>query len=149
MTNNSLYNEKYIHENYQVLITRFYYTDRNNMHMKMHTHDCVEIMYVVKGSCEVIIDEKSRPMKNGDMVLLDANVSHRLYVSAQEHCRILNIEFLFEKKEGASGCGPFLKNLYVDSSHFRSFIQAENPYIFLKDTDEIYNAARISAQCKA
>ncbi|WP_194843346.1 AraC family transcriptional regulator [Paenibacillus sp. B01] len=82
-------------------VTAYYFKKWQGYAMDYHRHDATEIMYVMEGGC-LVETEPGTPMepgsaasrlKRGDLVLLDANVPHRLLV--REECRMLNVEFRF------------------------------------------------------
>ncbi|MDO3413042.1 AraC family transcriptional regulator [Saccharibacillus sp. CPCC 101409] len=78
----------------------YYYKQWSSYRMDYHSHDSTEIMYLMTGSC--IVDVKAEEareerfaLKKGELILLDANVPHRLIVEEGVSCRMLNVEFAF------------------------------------------------------
>ena len=97
---------------------------------EFHCHDQVEIMYVIKGKCTVDTKDTSFSLTKGDLILLDAGISHRLIVEKDAPCRMLNIEFKFDKKNNPC---LSIRDLYQSVDSFSRFIQTAQPYIILKD----------------
>ena len=131
----SLYDNKWITGEYQPKVVAYYFREWGNYHMKFHCHDQVEIMYVIKGKCTVDTKDTSFSLTKGDLILLDAGISHRLIVEKDAPCRMLNIEFKFAKKNNP---WPSMRDLYQSVDSFSRFIQTAQPYIVLKDPEEIY-----------
>lgn len=131
----SLYDNKWITGEYQPKVVAYYFREWENYHMEFHCHDQVEIMYVIKGKCTVDTKDNSFSLTKGDLILLDAGIVHRLIVEKDAPCRMLNIEFKFDKKNNPC---PSMRDLYQSVDSFREFIQAGRSYIILKDPEEIY-----------
>lgn len=132
---NSLYNPEWLKGSYHIAIVAYYFHQWDGFYMGFHSHNQCEIMYVVKGSCTVSTEDRSQKMKKGDFVLLDANVEHRLTVESDEPCRMLNIEFIFKDGSNASQSIQYLAS---NSESVASLLKINQPYIFLKDPDDIY-----------
>lgn len=139
MIDNSLFNYEYLINNYYPKVVAYYFRDWNNFDMTAHRHDQVEIMYVLTGQCSVRINDRDFLMSKGDFVLIDANVSHSLKVKFDEHCRMLNIEFIFEKEINSSYC---IKELLSKTDTLKFFLSRKLPYTFLKDNEELYQLLR-------
>lgn len=131
----SLYDNKWITGEYQPKVVAYYFREWENYHMEFHCHDQVEIMYVIKGKCTVDTKDNSFSLTKGDLILLDAGIAHRLIVEKDAPCRMLNIEFKFDKKNNPC---LSIRDLYQSVDSFQQFIQATRPYIVLKDPEEIY-----------
>lgn len=95
----SLYDNKWITGEYQPRVVAYYFREWENYHMEFHCHDQVEIMYVITGKCTVDTRDNSFSLTKGDLILLDAGIVHRLIVEKDAPCRMLNIEFKFDKKK--------------------------------------------------
>ena len=131
----SLYHRKWITGQYQPRVAAYYYREWENYHMKFHRHDQVEIMYAIKGKCTVETPDHSFSLSKGDLILLNADEAHRLVVKEGSPCRMLNIEFQFAEKNNPC---PSLQDLYQTVPGFRKLLSSAQPYILLKDPDEIY-----------
>ncbi|QEK11785.1 AraC family transcriptional regulator [Crassaminicella thermophila] len=133
MNKNSLFNPYWREGQYQLKIQAYYYQEfKNYITPNNHRHCRAEIMYIVKGDCEVLIGSTSVPMKKGDFILIDTDIFHRLKVN-EEGCRILNIEFFFHKKF----CPFFtIDQLIMYMPNLKKFFSIQAPYILLKDPEE-------------
>lgn len=54
-----------------------------------HYHNFYEIYYMVSGSCNYFIDDKTYEVSAGDIVLIPSGVIHRTNYSSGEHTRLL------------------------------------------------------------
>lgn len=138
MTKYSLYNPLWQQKGYYPKIVAYYYREWNDYHMLPHTHDQIEIMYVIQGKCRIDTTKESLHLAKGDFILLDADTSHSLIVDA-EGCRMLNVEFIFEKKEETL---VSFAQLITQTSSLKSLLKCREPYILLKDMEEIYRLLR-------
>src|SRR5690625_7358754 len=69
-------------------VIAYYYKEWQDFQMPFHTHEAIEIMYVISGSCHVEVEQEMIPMKQGDMILIDANVrSEERRVGKECRCR--------------------------------------------------------------
>lgn len=94
----SLFDQKYQSGEFFLAVKSYYYKTWKMFVMQQeHAHTKAEIMYVIKGSCTVTADHHIFKMKKGDFIFLDIHVPHRLIVDRGEVCRMLNLEFRFEK----------------------------------------------------
>ncbi|MCX7842069.1 MAG: AraC family transcriptional regulator [Clostridia bacterium] len=103
--------------------------------MDFHKHNQVEIMYVIKGKCAVETEGCNITMKNGDFILIDANVPHRLVVGKDKPCRMLNIEFIFVE---AKSIIPCFAQTVESCKAINKLVGRKMPYIVLKDSNEVY-----------
>lgn len=139
MESNSLYHPRLRSGDYQPKVNYYYFKQWDDFHMPFHEHNSVEIMYVITGLCQIDVAKSSFELKKGDFILIDANVSHRLIVRSNQPCRMLNIEFVFE---GSTGFAPSMKQLVGGSHSLITWLSSQEPYVILKDTDEIYHTLK-------
>jgi AraC-like DNA-binding protein len=104
-----------------------------------HTHDSVEIMYVISGSCLINVEGIENKFKKGDFILIDAEVPHKLVVDKDNPCRMLNIEFAFKETQNIL---PSIKDLINNSNAISSMFEIKCNYFILKDNDEVYQALK-------
>lgn len=130
---NSLYQKKLRTGKLSPRVTAYYFKQWVKFLMEFHAHDRAEIMYVLTGKCMVETEEASIPLKKGEFILLDANVSHRLLV--HDACRMLNVEFEFID---GTGDGFPISELISQNLDLSSFLEGELPYYLLKDDGEVY-----------
>lgn len=133
--NNSLYNKELLNERFYPIAKAYYFKEWDGFSMQFHTHNAVEIMYVITGGCLVETKAASVTMKKGEFILLDANICHRLQVEKGSPCRMLNIEFAFSPYD--SYLPPF-GEIIRNSETLRQLLRSGKPYIVLRDSDEIY-----------
>lgn len=126
----------------QPLFSAYYYKQWNNYEMSFHQHASVEIMYVINGVChiELLAADASEPtllqMKKGEFILLDGKVPHRLLVTEEGGCRMLNVEFTFQ--EGSKQVLPTISELAEQSEELAYLLRHIGAYVVLRDVDEVY-----------
>ncbi|WEK55524.1 MAG: AraC family transcriptional regulator [Candidatus Cohnella colombiensis] len=138
----SLFDQRLLEGRYLPRVFAYYYKQWNDFHMAYHQHDSTEIMYVIQGECVVEMNEgkgkeHSFKLKKGELILLDANVPHRLIV--EETCRMLNVEFSFEQYDG---CFPSLKELANEEDALKALLASSVSNLILRDPDEVYHALK-------
>ncbi len=55
-----------------------------------HHHEQEQIMLVVDGGCDFMLDGKLYPMKKGDVIVVPSNMEHGAY-SSDKGCRIIEV----------------------------------------------------------
>ena len=129
MKNNSIYNDKLLIGEYYPKVIAYYLREWKNYNMSFHSHDQVEIMYVVKGQCIVETPVESFSLSKGDCIFLDACTPHGLTVSEDHPCRMINIEFGFEGIEESSFS---IKNLVKVISSISNMHEKNYPIFYLR-----------------
>jgi AraC family transcriptional regulator, melibiose operon regulatory protein len=132
---NSLYDIHLRTNEYKANVVAFYYKQWNDFNMPYHKHNSVEIMYVISGKCKVNTVNDHYSMRKGDFIFIDANVLHNLFVDKDSPCRMLNIEFIFEKKAAKF---PSIKDLEQGNPALASLLARARPYILLRDSNDVY-----------
>ena len=135
ISNNSLYNKELQSGRFYPDFKAYYFKEWDGFNMSFHAHNAVEIMYVITGSCLVDAEDTSVSMKKGELILLDANVRHRLQVEKGAPCRMLNIEFAFCPLDSYL---PSFSELVCGSRSLKQLLASALPYFVLRDSDEIY-----------
>lgn len=133
----SIYNNKLKCEPYYPVVKFYYYKEWKQFEMKSHSHEAIEFMHVLSGSCKVETNTGSYPLKKGQIIFLDANTNHRLIVS--EKCRMFNIEISFQRGKTAF---PPLCELYKENEALRKMMRNEKPHMLLHDSDDTYQCLR-------
>lgn len=131
----SLYNEAWLKGTYYLKVVRYYYRHWQQYDMALHSHNQIEIMYVIRGQCQIKAEEHMYTLKKGDYILLDANVPHMLLVYKEETCRMLNIECVFEKTVGKCIAYGEIASAVPSVS---SMLKMGKSHLKLKDTGEVY-----------
>jgi len=127
---------------YSPKVYAYYFKQWEGFRMNFHRHDSTEIMYVIQGSCVVEWNEESGArssvtLDRGELILLDADVPHRLVVDGS--CRMLNVEFGFVPH---SGVLPSVKEFAEAEPSLQAMLSAPAPYLTLHDPDEAYFALK-------
>ncbi|MDM5330566.1 AraC family transcriptional regulator [Neobacillus sp. CF12] len=138
---NSLYHSKLLHDQYYPKVISYYFKQWKGFEMPYHSHNEIEIMYVIEGKCVVETATETVPMKKGDLILLDSNIAHRLVVDNENPCRMLNLEFFFTNKEN-EGFSPSFKEIVRTNGMLSQFLSKAYPYIVLKDSSDIYHVLK-------
>ena len=81
-------------------VTAFYALSLPEFHMPFHSHSSFEIMYITAGNCTIFCGEETFQVGAGRFVFIGAQVPHRLEISPEQPCSILNLEFHFSCKSG-------------------------------------------------
>jgi len=131
----SMYNDLWLKGNYFIQVEAYYFKAWINYDMDFHSHNGIEIMYVINGSCVVEAGEGIIKMKAGELILIDSNISHKLTVSKNNSCRMLNIEFTFNDKEILL---PSLRQLADSVEAVKLLFMSRENYILLKDSGDVY-----------
>jgi AraC-like DNA-binding protein len=139
MDSYSLYQNKLTTDEVHPKVVAYYYKQWKDFWMPYHTHNSVEIMYVIEGNCIVDTADGLFSMKKSDFIVIDANASHRLIVDKESPCRMLNIEFIFTEKESFF---PSIKELASENQALATLLQTKEPYIILKDTNDVYHTLK-------
>ncbi|MBP3950944.1 AraC family transcriptional regulator [Bacillus suaedae] len=134
-----LYQRELLQKEYHPTVSAYYFKTWETFQMDYHTHDDLEIMYVIEGKCTVLIRDKLISMKKGDFVLLDANLEHQLVVEQHAPCRMLNIELSFVEKQGMF---PSIKELASKSKRLSELSTFSQSYLVLKDSNEIFHTLK-------
>lgn len=136
--NNSLYNPLWMTQNYMVSVQAYFYQDfKDYITPENHSHNRIEIMVAVSGECQILFSDHQVKMKSGDLILIDADVPHRLKVTAPKHCRILNIEFIMKP---CPDVFYSIRSLVSAVPDVHNLLTSHSPYFILKDPDEVLSA---------
>ena len=134
----SLYHRDALARDATASIQAYYVKDWQGYDMAPHSHNQMEIMYVISGRCTIPLQGSELSLKKGEFVLLDAAVPHGLKVLADGPCRIMNIEFT------AGGKATVLPLRAVAEKHppLKRLLADARPAIVLNDTEDVYGALR-------
>lgn len=123
----------------------YYFKQWADYSMSFHTHDSIEIMYVISGECGIELEEsttaavRAMTLKKGEFIILDANVPHRLIVDERGPCRMLNVEFDFRERITAF---PSMRQLALEDDFVAKLITEPSSYLFLRDPSELYQVLK-------
>lgn len=140
----SLFQQTLIEGDYSPHFYAYYYKQWNNYYMTYHQHNSTEIMYLISGGC--VVDVRSRAgveesfrLKRGELIILDANISHRLIVEEGTSCRMLNVEFGFVEY---SGVAPSVAKLAREEAILAELLQVPFSSLIMPDPEEIYHVLK-------
>lgn len=123
----------------------YYFKQWADYTMIPHTHDSIEIMYVISGACGIGLEATAAAaacemtLKKGDFIILDANVPHRLTVDERGPCRMLNVEFDFRERRAAF---PSMRQLALEDEFVAGLITEPSSYLLLRDPSEVYQVLK-------
>ena len=111
-------------------VSAFYALRLSEFYMDFHSHRGLEIMYVTKGTCTVFLKDRSVQLTQREFIFLDSQVSHRLLVTPDQPCSLLNLEFFCQEKEN----GQDLRELAAHCPDFVELCRSNQPYHMGMDT---------------
>ncbi|SFT27880.1 AraC family transcriptional regulator [Paenibacillus sp. BC26] len=140
MRSYSLY-DPYLREggDFRPNIVAYYYKQWLDYDMDFHAHDAIEFMYVISGTCTVETMSDVFQMRKGDLILLDARVSHKLIVPKESPCRMLNVEFIFTDCDGIY---PSMKQLAQGHEALVQLLDRKVSTIVLRDPNEVHHTLK-------
>ena len=71
-------------------ITVSFLTMDPNSYFSTHRHESEQVMVVVSGECDEIVEGKLYHLKEGDVIILPSNVEHGAYI-CDERCEVIDI----------------------------------------------------------
>ncbi|MBT2287585.1 helix-turn-helix transcriptional regulator [Paenibacillus albidus] len=136
----SLFQKALIDGDYSPRFFAYYYKQWTGYRMSYHQHDSTEIMYLISGGCVVDVmsgegREDSFRLKRGELIILDANIPHRLIVEEGTSCRMLNVEFGFSEYGGVA---PSVGRLARQEEVVAELLQNPFTSLVLPDPEDIY-----------
>lgn len=126
-----------------------FHSTENNPNLNVHTHECCEILFCIKGGRNFLIDDKIYKVNDGDVFIINQFEAHK--ITFEENCPIerftlqLHPEFIFSastdlsdlskcfyiRNENTSNC---LSLSDSDREHLHSlFLSLKNGYDFGDD----------------
>ncbi len=129
----SLYDIDNYSEPHKIKIAAYYFRNWENYKMQPHSHGRIEIMYVAGGKCSIEVIQNEFLLTAGDMILIDAGISHRIKMD-DERCRMMNLEFMFEKTVAKPDMGELLGDGFLASDFFRD----KKEFAVFSDGADIY-----------
>ncbi|WP_379160701.1 AraC family transcriptional regulator [Paenibacillus sp. sgz5001063] len=141
--NGSLFQQALLEGDYGPHFFAYYYKQWNSYTMAYHQHNWTEIMYLISGSCVVDVqqgvNEERIRLKRGELIILDANVPHRLIVEEGTSCRMLNVEFGFTPSKGAS---LSISRLAKEEPDLAELLRVPFCSLVLPDPEEIFRVLK-------
>ncbi|WP_232381073.1 AraC family transcriptional regulator [Paenibacillus tianjinensis] len=142
--NGSLFQQQLLEGEYSPHFFAYYYKQWNHYTMPYHQHNSTEIMYVISGSCAVDVrsvsgNEERFILKRSELIMLDANVPHRLIVDEDNVCRMLNVEFGFTDYAGVA---PSLSRLAKEEESLAELLRNPFTSLVLADPEEVFHVLK-------
>ncbi len=131
MIKTSFYSANQINH-YHPEVVAYYYKEWRDFQMPFHSHEAIEIMYVISGDCYVELEYDMIPLKRGQFIMIDSYIQHRLIIEDDKPCRMLNIEFVLKNK---CGMFPSIKELAEENENLQILLNDNQPFIVLKDME--------------
>ena len=126
----NLFDNKLVNDFYKFNTERFYFYEWKNSAMSTpHLHDRCEIMTVLKGQCFIHIGGKRIKFASNSIILINANVSHRLEVLPAHACLMLNAEFNFA---ATSQREISIRSLIENSETVSHFLRNPRDYVIIR-----------------
>ncbi|MGO4349048.1 helix-turn-helix domain-containing protein [Paenibacillus sp. MCAF9] len=141
----TLFKREWLNGDFYPHVFAYYFKQWFDYEMAFHTHDAIEIMYVISGACGIELEAEATSqacemtLKKGDFIILDANVPHRLTVDERGPCRMLNVEFDFRERPSAF---PSIRQLALEDEFVDRLITEPSSYLFLRDPNEVYQVLK-------
>ena len=114
-------------------ITAFYALSLPEFHMPFHSHSSFEIMYIPAGSCTIFCGKEAFQAGPRHFVFIGAQVPHRLEISLEHPCSILNLEFHLSHEKGP----VHLSQLLGQCGDFQEFWKKIPSYFFGGDMQNL------------
>ncbi|MBQ2935432.1 MAG: AraC family ligand binding domain-containing protein [Lachnospiraceae bacterium] len=125
------------YEKYRMKIERYYAVNYPFYTMDFHTHSEWEIMYVAYGRAKIFCmeeaGEKIYELREGEYILIEGNIPHKLTVEKETPCRMLNLEGRELRDKEVS----FFQSLTKEEG-MRSFLEQESSVIAGRDDGRLH-----------
>ncbi len=143
----SLFQRELLESGFGPRFHAYYYKQWESYKMDYHHHDSTEIMYLMTGSCIVdVIGQEGREerytLKKGELILLDANVRHRLIVDEGVSCRMLNVEFAFVSVDAADQGAISVGTLAREEPALAELLSSPFSSLVLPDPEEVLHTLK-------
>jgi len=135
MDDNSIFNRELLTDGCFPVTKKYYYKEWKDFSMPFHSHNAVEVMYVISGSCLIQTRNSSFEMRKAELIFINANVEHRLQVSDGRSCRMFNLEFGFDR---TGSLLPSFAHMIEGSSSLLYLVASKTPFFVSRDTEEVY-----------
>ncbi len=66
-------------------------------HFKMHSHKRIELNFILKGSCVMMLGDKLVKLSQNNIILIFPGSKHDFYVDSKNGVKIVQLEFLLEE----------------------------------------------------
>ncbi|MFK3938363.1 AraC family transcriptional regulator [Alkalihalobacillus sp. NPDC078783] len=131
----SFYHNRLLEQDYYPVVRFYYYKEWEGFNMPNHSHEAIEIMYCLSGSCLIEVDGTTHKLKKGQFIFIDGDVPHRLYVEPGKSCRMSNIEFHFEELQTVF---PSFRQLVSEHDALRTLTDTPKSYLLFHDSSDVF-----------
>lgn len=119
--------QQYIHAGNEITLTREEVTEPT----PVHAHDFIEIAYVAAGRGIHVVDAEQDQVSKGDLILLNANVTHQFIAAPEDRLVVYNCIFRPSAIDNAfTDCTDFVNVAY--HYLFHSFQSEQDPQQYIK-----------------
>lgn len=101
-------------------------------HFKTHNHKRIELIYVLRGSCVMIIENELVSLTRGNSIFVFPYTSHDFQVHAAGGAKIVQLEFTLDKPESNSP-----GRCTLDGLHFLNSLSEDRKFIKIPNNPEI------------
>ena len=130
----SFYHQQLFEEDYYPVVRFYYYKEWQDFSMPVHSHEAIEIMYVLSGTCLIEVNGDTHRLKKGQFIFIDGNVPHRLHVDPEKSCRMSNIEFCFQELQTVY---PSFRDIVSENRALKLLTETPHPYLLLHDSFDV------------
>ncbi|MDQ0206547.1 AraC family transcriptional regulator [Alkalicoccobacillus murimartini] len=130
----SFYHHYLLEEDYYPVVRFYYYKEWRDFKMPVHSHEAIEIMYVLSGHCLIEVDGQMLKLKKGQFIFIDGNIPHRLQVEPGKTCRMSNIEFNFQQLQTVF---PPFKDIVSEHNPLKLLTENPHSYLLFHDSCDI------------
>ncbi len=107
---------------------------KQGYHFKTHSHKRIELIYVLRGSCLMIIENELISLTKENSIFVFPNTDHDFQVHSAGGVKIVQLEFTLDKQLSAPSSKDNLAGL-----HFLNSLSGDKKYIKILNNPEIMN----------
>lgn len=104
-------------------------------HFEMHSHKRVELNYILKGSCVMMLNNKLVKLNQNNSILIFPGSQHDFYVDSNQGVKIVQLEFILDE----SVIDTFKKSLEPELSFLFNLKANSTTYIKIPNNPELGN----------
>ena len=133
----SIYDSKYLQEDYYLTVAFHYYTEFRSFDLPGHQHLELELMGVICGECTVPLKNRQVTLRAGDMILLDAGVTHGLLI--QNLCKMFCLELGASRNDTG---GIPIRRVMESEQCLQNILKYRKPYYLVQDTEHVSSTVK-------
>lgn len=128
----SIYDLKYLREDYFLTIAFHYYTEFSSFDLTGHQHLELELMGVLRGECTVPLKDRQVTLRAGDMILIDAGEIHGLLI--KNPCKMFCLEIGASRKNTG---GIPIRRVVESEECLQSVLKYRRPCYLMQDIEHV------------